>query len=371
MTSVYDSYTISAVKLSQDLLDFLVDATVEDLNGLGPTGVFAFIQEHGCLNLGDFKDAQDADTAGARLPTMTPAKRKKDLESPNGTFSTLTDAVSLLKEEVCATLGYVETLGIGSSVGSRAQEASDNGDGNAVEIALEDLQTRVDHLTSLSVMTGESLGTFAETVVETRVEDDSIQIRQVNYILALETSLGRQDWSESEVPANVWQAIHDLQEEMSRKATERDLEDVLEFVQEGTGSGPGQGTAVQFRTPIRPSPDTYMDSSNPIQLGGGTMEVDPRSNQDSNPSGQDATSDPSQLREEIKVLRKLLNELCDKVFGAGGSGYTFEGRPICSQLDIEALLEKELPRKYIPVSCFVCPYILLDFVFDTFMMNCH
>ena len=43
-------------------------------------------------------DAQDADTAGSRIPTMTPAKRRKDLESPNGTFSTLTDAISLLKE---------------------------------------------------------------------------------------------------------------------------------------------------------------------------------------------------------------------------------------------------------------------------------
>ena len=146
--------------------------------------------------------------------------------------------------------------------------------------------------------------------------------------------------------------------------TERDLEDFLEFVQEGTGSGLGQGTGVQFQTPIRPSSDTYMDSSNPIQLGGGTMEVDPRSNQDLNPSGQDATSDPTQLSEEIKVLRKLLHELRDKVFGAGGSGYTFKGRPICSQLDVEALLEKELPRKYVPVSCFICPYILLDFVYQ-------
>ena len=33
------------------------------------------------------------------------------------------------------------------------------------------------------------------------------------------------------------------------------------------------------------------------------------------------------------------------------------------QLDIEALLEKELPMKYVPLSCFVCPYILLDFVY--------
>ena len=51
------------------------------------------------------------------------------------------------------------------------------------------------------------------------------------------------------------------------------------------------------------------------------------------------------------------------MYGAGGSGYTFEGKPVRSQLDVEALLEKELPSKYVPVSCFVCPYILLDFVY--------
>ena len=40
-----------------------------------------------------------------------------------------------------------------------------------------------------------------------------------------------------------------------------------------------------------------------------------------------------------------------------------EGKPVRSQMDVEALLEKELPSKYIPVSCFVCPYILLNFVY--------
>ena len=363
LTSVYDSYTLSAAKLSQDLLDFLVEATVEDLREIGPTGIFAFIQEHGCLNLSDFKDAQDADTAGARLPTMTPAKRKKDLESPNGTFSNLTDAMALLKEEVRIVMSHVESLGVGSSVGSRAEEVPENEEGNAVKIALEDLQTRVDHLTTLSVLAGESLGTLAETVVENRVEEDALQIRLVNRILALETSLGRRDWSISEVPANVWQAIRDLQEEMSRKASETDLEDVLEFMQEGTGSNPTQATGVQFRTPIRPSTDIYMDSSNPIRSGGDAMDLEPRSNQDSNSNAPGTTGETTQLQEEIKGLRKLLNELREKVYGAGGSGYTFEGRPIRSQLDVEALLEKELPGKYVPVSCFVCPYVLLDFVY--------
>ena len=58
-----------------------------------------------------------------------------------------------------------------------------------------------------------------------------------------------------------------------------------------------------------------------------------------------------------------MNELRDKVYGEGGSGYTFEGRPVRSQLDVEALLEKELPSKYVSVSCFMCLYILLDFVY--------
>ena len=130
---------------------------MEELNEIGPTGIFAFIQEHGCLNLTDFKDAQDADTAGSKIPTMTPAKRKKDLESPNGTFSTLMEAMSSLKDKVLRVLDHVETLGVGSLVGSRAQDMSDSGDGNGVEIALEDLQTRVNRLTTLSVMAGESL----------------------------------------------------------------------------------------------------------------------------------------------------------------------------------------------------------------------
>jgi len=193
LTSVYDSFSLSATKISQDLLDFLVNATVDDLAGVGPTSVSAFVQEHGCLNLGDMKEAQEANTAGANIPTMTPAKRRKDLESPNGTFSTLSDAVALIKDEILVVERHIESLGTGSSVGTRAREAEDNGDGNAVQIALEDLQTRVDHLTTLSVMTGESLSTLAETVVENRVEEDALQIRNVNRILALETSLGTRD----------------------------------------------------------------------------------------------------------------------------------------------------------------------------------
>ena len=53
--------------------------------------------------------------------------------------------------------------------------------------------------------------------------------------------------------------------------------------------------------------------------------------------------------------------------------YTFEGRPVRTQLDVKALLEKELPTKYVFVSCFVCLYILLDFVyhylFDEFTLS--
>ena len=143
LTSVYKSYLLSAAKLSQDLLDFLVNVNVEDLTGIGPTSIFAFVQEHGCLSLADLRDAQEADTVGSKIPTMTPAKRKKDLESPNGTFSTLTDTGSLLKEEVSAMIAHVEALGAGSSIRSRAQEVEDSGNGDAVQVALEDLQTCV------------------------------------------------------------------------------------------------------------------------------------------------------------------------------------------------------------------------------------
>ena len=77
LTSVYDSHSLSATKISQDLLDFLVNATVEDLVDVGPTSIFAFIQEHGCLNLGDMKEAQEANMAGASLPTMTPLREER------------------------------------------------------------------------------------------------------------------------------------------------------------------------------------------------------------------------------------------------------------------------------------------------------
>ena len=70
-----------------------------------------------------------------------------------------------------------------------------------MQIALEDLQTHVDHLTTLSLMAGESLSTLAETVVENRVEEDALQIRNINRILALETSLGKRDCLVKIVPS--------------------------------------------------------------------------------------------------------------------------------------------------------------------------
>ena len=367
LTSVYDSHSLAAGKLSQDLLDFLVNATVEDLADVGPTNVFAFVQEHGCLNLGDLKEAQEAHATGASLPTMTPAKRRKDLESPNGTFSTLLDALDLLKEEISVVMSHVESLGEGSSVESRAKEAEDNGDTKAVEIALEDLQTRVDHLTTLSVLAGESLSTLAETVVENRFEEDAVQIRNVNRILAVETSLGKRDWLESKLPTNVWQAIHDSRDKMSQMATEKDLSDILEFMQEGSNAKPTQGnSSVQFQTPLRCNPETYMETRSQTPSGRD-------SNQDSNPSAPGAIFPSTRIDNEIKSLRKLLGELRDKVYRAGGATYIFEGKPVRSQLDVEALLKKELPTKYVPVSCFVCPYILLDFVyrylFDKFSLT--
>ena len=107
------------------------------------------------------------------MPTMTLAKRKKDLNSPNETFSTLTDAVNLLKEEILVVLGHAESLG-GESMLTRAKEAEDSGDRNGMAIALEDLQTRVDHLTTLGVMAGETLSMLVETLVENRVEEDAL-----------------------------------------------------------------------------------------------------------------------------------------------------------------------------------------------------
>ena len=371
LTTVYDAYTLSTTKLSRDLLDFLVNANVDDLDGVDPTGAFAFVQEHGCRSLDDLRDAQAADTAGAKMPTMTPAKRKKDLASPTGTFSTLTDAVALLMEEVRIVLGHTEALG-GGSIAARSQEADDNVDGNGMAIALEDLQTRVDYLTTLGIMAGETVSTLSETVVENRVEEDALQVRNVNRLLALETSIGSRDWSVSEGPANLWQAINDLQEEMTKKASENDLEDVLEFINDNATPTTGEGTGVQFETPKR-NPDSIYGQSPASHLSGREMPDQNPQNQDSNRHARGAVDDSARFNSELKTLRKLLNELRDKVYGAGGSGYVFEGKPIRSQLDVEAMLEKELPSKYVPVSCFVCPYILLDFVyrylFDEFSLS--
>lgn len=162
---------------------------------------------------------------------------------------------------------------------------------------------------------------------------------------------------------------------MSRKTSDKDLEDILEFMQEkANAKTPPQGTAgVQFQTPLRGNPETYMRSGNPTPSGRESMDSEPMGNQDSNPIARRVTVPSTRMDEEIKMLRKLLNELRDKVYGSGGSGYVFEGKPVRSQLDVEALLEQELPSKYVPVSCFVCPYILLDFVyrylFDEFALS--
>ena len=43
-TLVYDSHSMPATKLSQDLLEFFVDATVEDLARVGPMETFVFVQ---------------------------------------------------------------------------------------------------------------------------------------------------------------------------------------------------------------------------------------------------------------------------------------------------------------------------------------
>ena len=55
------------------------------------------------------------------------------------------------------------------------------------------------------------------------------------------------------------------------------------------------------------------------------MDSEPLVNQDLNQGAGGAISNATRLGEEIKVLRNLLTKLRDKVYGAGGSGYTFEG----------------------------------------------
>ena len=281
----------------------------------------------------------------------------------------LTDTVALLKDKILVVIGQVKTLGAGSLIGSRACEAEDSGDRNSVMIMLEDLQTCVDHLTMLSVMVGETLSTLTETVVENRVKEDALQICNVNRILALETSIRKCDWSIAELPANIWQAINDLNDKISQKASDKDLEDILEFIQEGSSANPGQGTAVQFQTPLRKL-DTYI-SARGVSSGRKMMDSEPLLNQASNQGAGGGSGNSTLLSNEIKVLQDLLNELHDKVYGTGGSGYTFEGKPVQSQLNVEALLEKELPSKYVLVSSFVCPYILWTLFIATFLTNLH
>ena len=128
-------------------------------------------------------------------------------------------------------------------------------------------------------------------------------------------------------------------------------------MQEGAGTKPNQGAiGVQFQTPLRTNLETtYMDNGNSVWSGRDLLGSEPLRNQYLNPIARGISGDFIRWDEEIKVLKKLLNKLPDKVYSAGGSGYTFKGRPVRSQLDVEALLEKELPSKYVPVSCFVCP----------------
>ena len=110
-------------------------------------------------------------------------------------------------------------------------------------------------------------------VVENQVEEDAVQVQNVNQILAVETSLGTCDWLKSELPANVWQAIHDLQDEMSQKASEKDLEEISEFMQEGLNAKPIQGNpGVKFQTPMRGNPETYMGLGNQTPSGRESMD---------------------------------------------------------------------------------------------------
>ena len=93
--------------------------------------------EHKCLTIADYQDANGADHAGTKIPAMTPTKRKKDLESPNGAFTNLTDAVGVLKAEIEAVLNHVETVGGGTSdISISAKESQDQGASNWMELAI-------------------------------------------------------------------------------------------------------------------------------------------------------------------------------------------------------------------------------------------
>ena len=122
----------------------------------------------------------------------------------------------------------------------------------------------------------------------------------------------------SEVPANVWQAIRDLQDKMSQKAMERDLEDILELIHDDLGSKPNQGVGVQFQTPVRSNPEaTYMKSMGSAPSGRDMMSSESSRNQDLHLLACGASFAPMHLQEEIGTLRKLLNKLRDKVYKYG------------------------------------------------------
>ena len=100
-------------------------------------------------------------------------------------------------------------------------------------------------------------------------------------------------------------------------------------MQEGAGVNSQGNTGFQFQTPLRSNPETYMGGSgNPVPLGSAPAVSESLGNQDSNSIGCGINFPSTRLDDEIKVLRKLLNELCDKVYGSGGASYVFEGRPV-------------------------------------------
>ena len=74
---------------------------------------------------------------------------------------------------------------------------------------------------------------------------------------------------------------------MSRKASEKDLEDILEFMQEGLNAKPIQGNpGVKFQTPLRGNPETNMGAGNQTPSGRVSMDSEPLGNQDLNTIAQ-------------------------------------------------------------------------------------
>ena len=68
-----------------------------------------------------------------------------------------------------------------------------------------------------------------------------------------------------------------------------------------------------------------MESMGPALSGRDMARLELSQNQDLNLVAPGVSIAPTCLQEELGTLRKLLNELKDKVYGSGELGYVFDG----------------------------------------------